>query len=436
MGDLKAWRDARATCDEAQLVERALPLADLGEGEERILRLRETSAWVKNVIVEDVLAERAFELERIAQLQVVHELCELATFWEAGQKREIDLDDEVDIARSMAERRVGTNDGLAVNHRFNEDVLANGQTEVRGWRCEAKAEATSVGIDLLALDERHLDPHLGIESDRALCWGHGAQRTASSSIFHALLEWSASKSSVQSVPAVMRIEEEPPGWSSRKGVPFSRRSGSGGSQHGLCGSSLLFEPATKVARSSERWMLELERGFAIGVEDAVYIHAEVRVVHHAHDVPDEVVRLSVHSCIPSAAAELGFGGVACRSHDEKFVHVDLMLPEDPAPVAAVFGGLLVALDGREGPSLATVERKFHADDFTATTCVSIAANLVLLTSTGEGNHLMVARVRDGRIDVELIDYVVGLVPPALGGSAFRIHELWEDAVVHEVEVVV
>mmetsp|Transcript_16157 Transcript_16157/g.51568 ORF Transcript_16157/g.51568 Transcript_16157/m.51568 type:complete len:298 (+) Transcript_16157:1090-1983(+) len=39
-----------------------------------------------------------------------------------------------------------------------------------------------------------------------------------SSIVHALLECSASKSSVQSVPAVMRMEDAPPGWSSRNGV--------------------------------------------------------------------------------------------------------------------------------------------------------------------------------------------------------------------------
>ena len=46
-----------------------------------------------------------------------------------------------------------------------------------------------------------------------------------------------------------------------------------------------------------------------------------------------------------------------------------------------------------------------------------------------------ARLRDGRVDVELVNDVVGLVPPALGGGALRVDELGEHAVVHVVEVV-
>mmetsp|Transcript_16157 Transcript_16157/g.51567 ORF Transcript_16157/g.51567 Transcript_16157/m.51567 type:complete len:360 (+) Transcript_16157:1845-2924(+) len=113
-----------------------------------------------------------------------------------------------------------------------------------------------------------------------------------------------------------------------------------------------------------------------------------------------------------------------------------MLPEDPAPVAAVLGRLLGALDGGQRPRLAAVERQLHADDFAAASGVGVAANGVFLALAREGNNLQMARVGDGRVDVELVDDEVGLVPPALGGRTLGVHKLGQNPVVHEVEVVV
>ena len=42
---------------------------------------------------------------------------------------------------------------------------------------------------------------------------------------------------------------------------------------------------------------------------------------------------------------------------------------------------------------------------------------------------------DGGVDVELVNDVVRLVPPALGGGALGVDELGQHAVVHVVEVV-
>ena len=59
-----------------------------------------------------------------------------------------------------------------------------------------------------------------------------------------------------------------------------------------------------------------------------------------------------------------------------------------------------------------------------------------LPRAGEGQDLLVAWLRDGRVDVELVDDEVGLVPPALGRGALGVDELGQHAVVHVVEVVV
>mmetsp|Transcript_12452 Transcript_12452/g.31806 ORF Transcript_12452/g.31806 Transcript_12452/m.31806 type:complete len:495 (+) Transcript_12452:1055-2539(+) len=194
---------------------------------------------------------------------------------------------------------------------------------------------------------------------------------------------------------------------------------------------LLFKPSTKVAWARERRVLELERRhLRLRVDDAVDLDAEVGVVHHAHHVPRDVLRLSVHRRIPATAKDLRCLALVERAQR----HVEL--EEAPAPVPAVRRGLLRVRELRECPRLATVDRDLHADHLPPAARVAVAADRVGLLGLCERHHLQVARVRDGRIDVELVDDVIGLVPPALGVGDLGSHMLGQHAVVVVVEEVV
>mmetsp|Transcript_28577 Transcript_28577/g.88427 ORF Transcript_28577/g.88427 Transcript_28577/m.88427 type:complete len:348 (+) Transcript_28577:1531-2574(+) len=88
------------------------------------------------------------------------------------------------------------------------------------------------------------------------------------------------------------------------------------------------------------------------------------------------------------------------------------------------------------PRPAAVERDLDADDLPAAAPVGVALHIIRLLHVFQLEHLAVARRRDRRVDVELVDDVVRLEPPALGLGLLRRDVDGQDAVVLEVVVVV
>ena len=80
--------------------------------------------------------------------------------------------------------------------------------------------------------------------------------------------------------------------------------------------------------------------------------------------------------------------------------------------------------GKE-PGLATVEGHLHPDDLAPAAAVGVATNGHDLGGVRCADDLVVVRVVDRRIDVELVDDVVGLVPgrEAVRGGARRCAEV-------------
>mmetsp|Transcript_52190 Transcript_52190/g.154056 ORF Transcript_52190/g.154056 Transcript_52190/m.154056 type:complete len:242 (-) Transcript_52190:293-1018(-) len=123
------------------------------------------------VAVKVDLAEGAFEAEAIAQRHGVHVLRQLTALGEPGRQREVDLDDELDVARAVADGSVRAHHGLAIDARLEEDMLPDRQPEVGCRKLEAQAER--VVVDLRALLQRKVDPLFCIERHRWLRWGYG-----------------------------------------------------------------------------------------------------------------------------------------------------------------------------------------------------------------------------------------------------------------------
>ena len=175
-------------------------------------------------------------------------------------------------------------------------------------------------------------------------------------------------------------------------------------------------------------MLEAEHGLAVGSTVHVDLDAEDLVVAHTHEVPCRVHRLDIVTFVQGTAHDL-------LASDE-VADGDLVAPPHPAPVHAVLVGLLLLVDLAHIPVDATIPADLDTADLASTTGVGISSDLVLLVDLlGDAQSLVVVGLRDGRVDVELVEDVFGLVPPValeglLGGNVRG-----EDAVVVVVVVV-
>ena len=87
----------------------------------------------------------------------------------------------------------------------------------------------------------------------------------------------------------------------------------------------------------------------------------------------------------------------------------------------------------EGPRLATVRRDLHPNHLAPAAVVRVALDRVRLLL--KGDDLKVARVGNRRVDVQLVDDEVGLVPPPLSIGDLGSHVFGQHAVVVEVEKV-
>mmetsp|Transcript_32498 Transcript_32498/g.77627 ORF Transcript_32498/g.77627 Transcript_32498/m.77627 type:complete len:530 (+) Transcript_32498:1316-2905(+) len=160
----------------------------------------------------------------------------------------------------------------------------------------------------------------------------------------------------------------------------------------------------------------------------VNLNAEHLVVTHTHQVPSGVVRLAVIRLVPSPAPDL------LAPHEVR--NVQLVRPPDPAPVHPVICRLLDLVDFADLPVLSAVGRDLDTGDAPSAAGVGIAAHLVRAPDVlGEVDRLAVIGRGHGRVNVELVEDVLGLVPPSsreglLGGDVRG-----EDAVVVVVVVV-
>ena len=152
------------------------------------------------------------------------------------------------------------------------------------------------------------------------------------------------------------------------------------------------------------------------------------VVPHPHEVPRRVGRLGVVGVVPRAAPHL------LAPHEVGYGQIER--PPHPAPIHAVIGRLLDEVDLAHLPVLPPVRRQLHARDPPPAPRVGVPPHLVgppdaLL----QVDDLVVVRRRHRRVDVQLVEYVLRLVPPppreALLGRDVR----GEDAIVVVVIVV-
>ena len=162
------------------------------------------------------------------------------------------------------------------------------------------------------------------------------------------------------------------------------------------------------------------------------LNSEVRVVAHAHEVPCEVCGLKIGRLIPGAAPQL----LALHQHE----HRRLNREEAPAPPLVV--GLrcvrvleLWVLDFAEVPCRAAVVANLHPRDLATTATVGVASDAVVLVARRERHDLSVMRTGNRRVDVELVEEILRLEPPALLLRQLSVHVRRHDAVVVEVVVV-
>mmetsp|Transcript_3397 Transcript_3397/g.5983 ORF Transcript_3397/g.5983 Transcript_3397/m.5983 type:complete len:240 (-) Transcript_3397:1439-2158(-) len=185
-------------------------------------------------------------------------------------------------------------------------------------------------------------------------------------------------------------------------------------------------------------MLESQREPAVDVLFRMDAHAEVGVVAHAHKVPREMRGLRVVRAIPSATHDLTWAHgtlheLVCRHS---------IGPENPAIVPVIFGSvrelLLWPVNITQVPCLPSIKGYFHPGYVAPATRVGIAPHGILAIRRRGGKiHALVMIGRGhSRVDVEFVEHVFWLVPPAFRIGAFRV-DLWrQDAVVKEVVVVV
>ena len=156
------------------------------------------------------------------------------------------------------------------------------------------------------------------------------------------------------------------------------------------------------------------------------------IVQHAHHSPREVYRLTILIGIPSSTANL-FAAI------HQSAHIHFRLPPSPAPVlvrATGFSNLI--LWPRELcnlPGLPRIQRDLCTDDLVTSACVRVAAYLQCLWQFLHLHKGVVARLKHGRVDVHVIDDVLGLVPPAFCMGQIGIHMRWKNTIVEVVIVV-
>mmetsp|Transcript_80791 Transcript_80791/g.254928 ORF Transcript_80791/g.254928 Transcript_80791/m.254928 type:complete len:532 (-) Transcript_80791:377-1972(-) len=163
----------------------------------------------------------------------------------------------------------------------------------------------------------------------------------------------------------------------------------------------------------------------VGAGHVVHLHAEPRVVHHAHEVPGGPLRLAVLGVVPAAHRKLE--AVA------QVPHRDVHRPVHPAVHHAELVGPLEALDLGRTPGVAVVERHLEAVDGAAGSVVGVAAHLV--RGLREGDLLAVRGRPDRGVHVAVVDGVGRVLPDlvlrrlVLGGDVLGEHAVVEDVVV-------
>mmetsp|Transcript_26401 Transcript_26401/g.64327 ORF Transcript_26401/g.64327 Transcript_26401/m.64327 type:complete len:318 (-) Transcript_26401:759-1712(-) len=175
-------------------------------------------------------------------------------------------------------------------------------------------------------------------------------------------------------------------------------------------------------------LLKLEYVLSTGILVHVDLQAEDLVVSHSHQVPCWVVRLAVIGFIPSTA------------HDflapNKVGNLQFVVPPSPAPVHAMLGWSLLAVQSGEFPVNSTVSADFNTGEHTTTTSVGVSRYSVGLVNVLCNRKLFIVKRRsNSRVDVQLVEDVFGLVPP-LSLEGFFGGDVWRQDSVVVVMVVV
>mmetsp|Transcript_8705 Transcript_8705/g.23357 ORF Transcript_8705/g.23357 Transcript_8705/m.23357 type:complete len:200 (+) Transcript_8705:365-964(+) len=175
-------------------------------------------------------------------------------------------------------------------------------------------------------------------------------------------------------------------------------------------------------------MLEAEHAALL-----VHANAVPRVVEHSHDVPRRTLRHRVLALIPRAEDDL------LRLRHLAHRHVEL--PQKPAPVLRAIAAasrrparLLLREERSEAPRHALIEANLDADNLATASAVRVSLERVRLAL--DVDELVVPGVRDGAVDVEVVDDVLRLEPPLLGIRLFGVHHRRQHAIVVEVVEVV
>mmetsp|Transcript_11234 Transcript_11234/g.24175 ORF Transcript_11234/g.24175 Transcript_11234/m.24175 type:complete len:412 (-) Transcript_11234:590-1825(-) len=195
-------------------------------------------------------------------------------------------------------------------------------------------------------------------------------------------------------------------------------------------------PST-LRRTGHRWVLKAELG-TVRARLRVNLHFEMRVVPHAHQVPGQHGGLRVVRLVPRTAHHL----TSAHGRLEQTDCLDFQRPEHPAVIPTVLGGvrefLLRTLHFAQLPLLPAVEGDLHACNLAPTARVRVSAHLVLRVGRDRAQFqtLVMVRVRHCRLNVEFIEEVLRLEPPAFLLCQLRVDVRRHDSVIEKVVVIV
>mmetsp|Transcript_10612 Transcript_10612/g.14314 ORF Transcript_10612/g.14314 Transcript_10612/m.14314 type:complete len:345 (-) Transcript_10612:525-1559(-) len=137
----------------------------------------------------------------------------------------------------------------------------------------------------------------------------------------------------------------------------------------------------------------------------VNLDTEDLIVTHTHEVPGWIRRLGIAGLVPGANPDL----LAAN----KVGNTDLVAPPEPAPVHAIVGWLLLAIKSGKFPVSTTIESNFNTGDRTSTSGIGVTRDFIVFVDIlCDAQCFVVVRLGDSRVDVELVENVLRLVPPA------------------------
>ena len=154
----------------------------------------------------------------------------------------------------------------------------------------------------------------------------------------------------------------------------------------------------------------------------MHLHAENLIVAHSHEIPSRLMWLCIIRGIPGAAPDL--------PASNQISHGQIEGPPDPTPVHAIWRRVLFLVQRCQSPVQSLVGADFDTRDAATAARVGVTCDWeALVNILHQRERLIVVRLAHDRVDVELIEYVLGFVEPPTLYGLFRRNVRRQDTVV-------